>query len=538
MMKRFPLPLCLLLLSGWPGRLSAAPPFAGAVQKAVPRAISVVCDEDYPPYAFRDAAGTLVGIVVDQWKAWELVTGTRVLLTGLPWHEALDRFDSGGADVLDTVFQTPERRERYDFTEAYASLEVPVFTHKSLSGIASVEDLRGLRVGVKDGDASIGQLAGRGVQGLVLYRSYQEIVEAAIHLDLRVFCVDKPPAIYWLYKLGADRDFRIAFSLEGGAFHRAVLKGRGELLAEVKAGFAALRRSELAAIDRRWLGSEIERFMDSRAVGAVIATVLAIILALLAVSWILRRRVATATAELNEKVLLLQAGEARIKASLAEKDILLKEIHHRVKNNLQIISSLLRLQSYALRDASDRAFFEETQQRVHAMAQLHEMLYRSPDLASIDADEYLRALVETLAAGSGGGCVPRLELASCRLDLDEALPLGLAVNELVTNALKYGCPRRDGRDVHGGADPGDGEGRVSVEFAHRGNELRLVVRDRGPGLPEGLDPMTASSMGFTLVRSLCEQLRGELSFSEPPGLAVSLSFPIHPERPEPERSAP
>jgi len=530
------LPFCLLLLSGWPGRLSAAPPLQGAVQEAITRPIKVVCDEDYPPYAFRDAEGLLEGIVVDQWKAWERVTGRRVELTGLPWQKAIERFESGAADVLDTVFQTPERRERYEFTDAYARLDVPVFTHTSLSGIASVEDLRGLKVGVKEGDSSIGQLAGRGVQGLVLYRSYQEIVEAATRLDLRVFCVDKPPAIYWLYKLGADRDFRIAFSLEGGAFHRAVLKGRGELLAEVKSGFAALRRSELAAIDRKWLGSEIERIIDSRAVWAAVATVFAIIFTLLAVSWILRRKVSAATAELNEKVLLLQQGEARIKASLDEKDILLKEIHHRVKNNLQIISSLLRLQSYALRDASDREFFEETQQRVHAMAQLHEMLYRSPDLASIDAGEYLRALVETLAVGASGVCVPRLELSSCRLDLDEAVPLGLIVNELVTNALKYGCP--DGGRCEDRAGAADREALISVEFAQRGDRLALVVADRGPGLPGGLDPMTAATMGFTLVRSLTEQLKGEISFSGPPGLAVSLLFPIHPGRPAPSRPIP
>ncbi len=506
-MSRWPaLPLLILALS-------VLPPPLGAADRG---SITVLCDEDYPPYAFRNDEGRLEGIVVDDWKAWELATGTKVELVGLPWAEALARFDSGGADVLDTVFETAERKARYDFTPPYATLSVPVFIHKSLSGIASIGDLRGLKVGVKDGDASIGQLIERGVGELRLYQDYEEIIRAAADLELRVFCVDEPPALYWMYRLGVDRDFRIAFALSQGAFHRAVLKGRGDLLAAVEAGFDAVGKSGLAAIERKWLGSDIRRFWSGRVVAIVAGAALATILVLGALSWTLRRRVAAATAELKDKVLLLEAGEARIRASLGEKEILLKEVHHRVKNNLQIISSLINLQAQSIRDEGDRELLRETQQRIYAMAQLHEMLYRSPDLASIDFAEYLRSLASALVS-SAGRRNPVFALEGVILPLDSAVPLGLIANELVSNAIKHAFP---------GVEPyRDEPGGIAISLARRGPELALEVRDRGPGLPAGFDPMASPSMGITLVRSLAEQLGGRLSFSGPPGLAVLLVFP-------------
>ncbi|MBL8966183.1 MAG: transporter substrate-binding domain-containing protein, partial [Spirochaetaceae bacterium] len=179
-----------------------------AAGRAAPgeRLIRVVCDNNYPPYAFTGADGKLEGIVVDQWRAWERETGIAVELRGLPWSEALAAFDAGEAEVIDTIFNTEERRRRYAFTEPYANIEVPVFAHKSLSGIVGPEDLRGLKVAVKDGDAAILELIHAGVAELSLLPSYAAIIEAASRLDFRVFCVDAPPALYFLYKRGIDRD--------------------------------------------------------------------------------------------------------------------------------------------------------------------------------------------------------------------------------------------------------------------------------------------------------------------------------------------
>jgi two-component sensor histidine kinase/ABC-type amino acid transport substrate-binding protein len=475
-----------------------------------PKRLVVVCDNNYPPYAFSGANGNLEGIVPDSWAAWSKATGIEVELRGLPWAEAIATFDSNRADVLDTVFRTPARELRYDFTRPYANLEVPVFIHKTISGIASVGDLRGFRVAAKEGDAAVDSLKQGGVADIVTYPSYEAIVRAAAAHEVRIFSIDKPPALYLLYKFGIDTDFRIAFKLGEGAFHRAVKKGNTNLLGIIEEGFSAVPAADVAAIQLRWLGSDISRTVNTRLIGTVVAIALLAVVALLGLAWTLRRRVSRATLELREKVALLEESEARNKASIAEKEVLLKEVHHRVKNNMQVISSLIQLQSYGIRDEGDRELLRETQERIRAMAQLHELLYRSRDLSSIDAGEYIGAVVSELALGHdfvGLDC----KFDSARLGLDASVPLGLIANELVINAIKYAYPGRD-------------QGPVEVAFRTEGAEVVLRVRDEGRGLPAGVDPLNCSSMGLTLVRSLATQLKGKLIFSGPPGFGIEFRF--------------
>ncbi|HOX48973.1 MAG TPA: transporter substrate-binding domain-containing protein [Spirochaetales bacterium] len=634
--SRGPGPSSLALLLAAVALLAGGGAAAAADKAAAPGYIRVLCDENYPPYAFRDEEGRLEGIVVDQWKAWEKATGVSVEILGLPWAGALSAFARGEAEVLDTVFATDERRENWLFTKPYAAVEVPVFIHKSLSGIAGPADLRGLKVAVKDGDAAIGELVRRGVYELSLFPSYEAIIEAAARLDYRVFCVDGPPANYLLYKKRIDRDYRVAFILNRGAFSRAVRKEEAGLMPLVERGFESLPKSAYEAIDRKWMGSELERRIDLRVVALVGGAGAVAIAALFALAWILRRRVARATAELSEKLLLLEASEAknrafitalpdfffvfdkegrflefssstpeflamspaaflgkrmaelglpagiaegfeaklaealgtrrmttyeyeletgagrrrfegrivplgaerallvardvtearsqeeRINASLAEKEILLKEIHHRVKNNMQVISSLIQLQSYAILDERDRELSRETQSRIRAMAAVHELLYRSPDLASIEASDYLRSVSEELALGYDFGNID-FQGDATQLGIDEAVPLGLVANELILNAIKYayGPGRR---------------GPVEASLRKEGAELVLRVRDEGRGLPPGLDPAASDSMGFTIVRSLAAQLGGSLAFGGPPGFQAELRF-VPPPRDRPGKGA-
>jgi two-component sensor histidine kinase len=473
--------------------------------------IKVVCDDDYPPYSFIGAEGALLGIVPDQWKAWEKATGRRVELRGLPWAKALEAIGGDEADVIDTIFETPARRLHYDFTPAYARIEVPVFIHKSISGISSARDLAGFRVAVKSGDAAVSELLGRGVAELAPYGSYESIVDAAARLEVRIFCIDKPPAIYLLYKRGIDRDFRIAFILNQGEFHRAIKKERPELFALVEKGFAAVPRSAMAAIDRKWLGSGITRSLDLRVEIAVVVAVFGLAAFLFATSWVLRRRVRAATAELREKVLLLEGSEARGRASIAEKEVLLKEIHHRVKNNMQIISSLIQLKAGESCLDGDRGFVAEIQLRIQAMAQLHELLYHSRDLGSIDAAEYLEAIASEFSLGYSWPDIS-FSAESATIGMDEALPLGLVAGELLLNSLKY-------------AYPAEARGPVSVGLRREGACLVLRVEDEGRGLPEGVDPASSPSMGFTIVRGLASQLKGRLSSGGPPGFWAEMWIP-------------
>jgi two-component sensor histidine kinase/ABC-type amino acid transport substrate-binding protein len=492
--------------------LSFSATASGAEPNKAPESASirVVCDENYPPFSFIGADGKLEGIVPDQWRAWEEATGVKAELVGMPWADALAAIGQDEADVIDTIFETPERRTVYAFTPAYARIEVPIFIHKSISGIASVRDLEGFRVGVKSGDASANELLGRGVTGLVPYASYSDIVDAAARLDIRIFCIDKPPALYYLYKRGLDRDFKIAFVLDQGEFHRAVKKEREGLLVLVEKGFAAIPASAYGAIDRKWIGSELTRGLDLRLVSAVLAAAVAAVALLVGIAWILRRRVRAATAELREKLALLEASEERNRASLAEKEILLKEIHHRVKNNMQIVSSLIQLKAGGARMDNERNIVADIQQRIQAMAELHELLYRSRDFASIDAAEYLEAIARELSLGYGWHSI-LFSGESVRIGIDAALPIGLVASELLINSLKYAYPAGE-------------RGQVAVSLRRRGGEAVLRIEDEGGGLPAGTDPASSTSMGFTIVRGLANQLRARLAFGGPPGFWTELTF--------------
>ncbi len=194
--------------------------------------------------------------------------------------------------------------------------------------------------------------------------------------------------------------------------------------------------------------------------------------------------------------------EAEMKASLHEKEVLLKEIHHRVKNNLQIICSLMNMQSDGIDDPVMREACHQTKNRVRSMALIHEQLYQSPDLAFIDLSEYLGTLAASIqrsATETGGRIRFALDCEKVALDIDRAVPCGLIVNELVTNALKYAFP--DGRS-----------GTVTLQLRAENTRVTLTVRDDGIGMEPNFDWRESDSIGLQLVSALTEQLEGTATF--------------------------
>ncbi|HSQ74185.1 MAG TPA: PAS domain S-box protein [Bacteroidota bacterium] len=209
-------------------------------------------------------------------------------------------------------------------------------------------------------------------------------------------------------------------------------------------------------------------------------------------------------------------AEEELRASLREKEVLLKEIHHRVKNNLQVISSLLSLQSEYLKDEEMIKIFKESQNRVKSMALIHEKLYQSRNLAEIDFGDYLRELTTQLVRSYGigtHGVQLNVNTSRVLLAVDRAIPCGIIVNELVTNALKYAFP--DGRS-----------GRIDVDLHPVSTDrVRLTVRDNGVGIPDHIDVTTSDSLGLTLVRMLGEQVQGEMAMQpHGPGTEFMLTF--------------
>ncbi|MGE0865637.1 MAG: PAS domain-containing protein [Vicinamibacterales bacterium] len=209
-------------------------------------------------------------------------------------------------------------------------------------------------------------------------------------------------------------------------------------------------------------------------------------------------------------------AEERLRSLLLEKEALLREVHHRVKNNLQVITSLLRLEAERAGQSTTVHVLREMQDRIHAMASLHESLYRSNELERVNLADYLRRLAMQLFNSSSvepGTIELGFDLDAVYVEIHEAIPCGLLVNELVSNSLKHGFP-----------DSRTGAILIELHLIDGGPALRLTVKDNGVGLPADVDARRAGSLGLQLVADLARQLHGVLETAPGPGAAFCLAF--------------
>ena len=220
--------------------------------------------------------------------------------------------------------------------------------------------------------------------------------------------------------------------------------------------------------------------------------------------------------KLGQEIEERKKAEDALRSSLAEKESLFKEVHHRVKNNLQIISSLLNLQGRKTHNLEVHDFLQDTQNRVRSMALLHETLYRSGNLAKVDFPQYVKGICTHLArsyACEAEGIRLRQDIADVALDMDQAIPAGLIISELVANAFKHAFPSRS-------------EGEITVALhAADGQRLVLRVSDSGVGFPAETRSQSSETLGLILVRNLCRQLDGQLSIVNEQGTVFEIVFP-------------
>jgi two-component sensor histidine kinase len=307
-----------------------------------------------------------------------------------------------------------------------------------------------------------------------------------------------------------------------GSFRALTLEGR-----EVSATFQRSLLtgwSAVAALDRRELDALTRRTLWATVAAVVLSLTLAGVLAVFLLSHVVERRLSDerllasrALGDLDARLLAKsQEALADQRRAATEREVLLREIYHRVKNNLQIVQSLLRLGSRDLRP-EQREPFEGAVRRIGAMARVHTLLYNSPDMSSIDLKEYLEGLVRETADAFDAevrGIRPVLEVESMRIPLDTAVPLAFIAVEFLTNAFRHGFP------------PGRG-GTVTVRAAQEGEDGVLVVSDDGVGLgPEGRPAGGRRPMGLSIAARLVQQIGGTLETPGPGGSLYRVTFPL------------
>ncbi|MBF0236640.1 MAG: cyclic nucleotide-binding domain-containing protein [SAR324 cluster bacterium] len=209
----------------------------------------------------------------------------------------------------------------------------------------------------------------------------------------------------------------------------------------------------------------------------------------------------------------------QLTVSLREKEVLLQEVHHRVKNNLQVVSSLIRLQAMSLKDPEYVKVLQASQDRISAMALVHERLYSSESLSTIDLESYVQKLIHGLSSGyqlDPNKIVFEIKIHDVTLHLDESIPIGLILNELVSNAIKH-------------AFPGKKSGTIQIEFNEEHPRRLLIIQDDGAGFPEHLDFRKTSSLGLQLVTGIVEeQLNGTIELQREHGTRFLITIPESP----------
>jgi two-component sensor histidine kinase len=233
----------------------------------------------------------------------------------------------------------------------------------------------------------------------------------------------------------------------------------------------------------------------------------------------LDRRVIERTSDLSDVNLKLMMeivvrlnAEKQLTKTVGEKEVLLREVHHRVKNNLQIIISLLSLQSRYITDETTLFAFRESQNRIKAMALVHEKLYQSTDISRINLDDYIRFLGNNLFqlfGMNGKGITLTMDVRDIFLAIDTAIPIGLMINELISNSLKY-------------AFPGGREGEISLAIQREDHTLTILFKDNGVGIPQDFDWRNAKSLGLRLVIGLVEQLQGTIELDRSAGTVFTI----------------
>jgi two-component sensor histidine kinase len=217
--------------------------------------------------------------------------------------------------------------------------------------------------------------------------------------------------------------------------------------------------------------------------------------------------------ELSDKNEEITVKSEMLGAALKEKELLIKEVHHRVKNNMQIIMSLLKLQAEKINDKQIEIYFSEARNRIQSMALIHEFLYKKEKMDYMQMNEYIKQLIlEIQISYTQPNHIIEIhtDLDPIQLDFDTSIPLGLIINELVTNAYKHAFP--------------NGVGNIWVSFKVIGNTYKLMVKDNGIGPPENFKEKMENSLGMELIHLLSDQINAKIAIKQKPGFEVEISF--------------
>lgn len=469
--------------------------------------ITVVFDPGWPPIEFAGPDGKFSGMSADYFRLAENLLGIQFrVLKGLSWQDAYSMLQRGEVDMTTCVAETPRRLEFLAFTKPYLRIPIVIATKMEVTYISSMEELNGKRVALVKGYAVDDWIPKDYPEiDLVRVSSAQAGLEALRKGEVFAY-IDSFLIIGDYQAKMKITQIKIAGQTPyENAVRMAVRKDLAPLASILDKALDTITETKRAEIYQSWLPVRYDYGFDYRLFWRVLGVLAAIVAGLGLWVW-----------KLSVEIGKRKRAEIQLNRGLDEKQVLLREIHHRVKNNLNIISSLLNLQALSLRTPDDAMeAFRISRNRVMSLALVHEELYRSQDYSRVDMDKYIGTVTSSLlkALGPGGRVRAEAEANGIELNIDLAIPCGLILNELITNAVKH-------------AFPDERKGCIRVTLKKTGDhEIELSVADDGVGIPRPEGVSGHGGLGLDLVELLVQQLRGSMMVETKNGAAYRIRFP-------------
>jgi two-component sensor histidine kinase/ABC-type amino acid transport substrate-binding protein len=491
--------------------------------------IGVAMDPNFAPFEYRSRSGRFQGLTLDFLERFSTLLGVEFQPSREEsWAEATEALEAGRYDMAACIVSTPRRELWLDFTAAYAEKRYLIFGLQDRGYVEDPAELVGSPVGVL---ASFGivEFLRRDLPSLELveFPDAKAALGALARGRIGWFINDLASTGWYAQELSLASVKAAGETSYNLGLCFAARKDRAPLGSILDKALASLSDTELASLRAAWFSTPVENPFDWRGLALVLGLAGLLVLAVLAWNRILALRVRQRTIELGKAVESLRAeveerrrAEEGLAAAVEERSLLFAELNHRVKNNLQLALSLLRLSSTEA-DSGGQEAIDGAASRLEAIARVHASLQATPGAAGLEVDlgEYLERFVadERAVASSSEG--PRIEAEISRgilVPMKLAVNVGLIVNELFANALKYAFPE-------GGA------GLLSLTARREGEELLLAVADDGIGMDLAA-PARPDSLGMGIVRSVVRECHGKLELDSAPGRGTrwSLRLPLPP----------
>ncbi|MBI9107367.1 MAG: transporter substrate-binding domain-containing protein [Spirochaetales bacterium] len=462
----------------------------------------VQSEPDYPPFCIVDEKGNAAGFSVDLFRAAAEIMGYEVEFQVGSWNEIKNNLAEGKIDALPLVGRSPEREKIYDFTVPYHKLNGAVFVRKNSKKIIKYEDLDGAAILVMKGD-NADEYTSRTFKNATIVRT--DTFESAFNQLSKgngdAVIAQKLMGQELLKLLELKGITTLNIPLEGFAqdFSFAVKKGDSELLAHLNEGLVLLNSNgTYEKLYKKWFYRQLPEMNFNDIVKVFLPVILAIVILIFVFAVIyLEIRVKNRTKSLRAEVAERKKAEQEIKQQLEERGILLREVHHRIKNNFTIIESFINLSSRNHENHEVKKALEVTSSRVSSMRVLYEKLLLDDTYKEISVEDYVKPLITEIitffASDKDISLITKID--DILLDTKSMFYIGIILNEIVTNSMKYAFPEKN-------------IGTIEIQIEYEGNQfLKIKVKDDGVGLTNSTTELK-TGFGTTIIEMLCKQMNG------------------------------